>query len=535
MEDKFYPTIDQMKEVRKKIKKMKDKSGKRRSKLKLSIIGGFLRAGSFLSKGLLRMRSPKVVAGDDIDTIETGIKEGDPIGRLLARNKTHPDGFAYFSSTPSVVDASRIDALNVLGNMCEYYVNCIHCTKEFVFDAEKVQWDKTYDITGKIVKHHPETAYYVCPNCGCIINESERLKMLKAAMNRDEGCGYRPAKGHELFEYHVSISFNECTSTLSSMEKIARDVIDAGDDPDKMEVLYNQTFGKSYNKKMGESVPWEKLMDLTEPYIDKANPYVIPDEVLYIVMSWDIQRDRVENLTIGIGEDEEAWVLFYGAFEGKIAEKTLKDKMLEFYYTTQWIRTDGIKIKACRMFVDSGDQPTEVYELTAGRERTDGIWSIKGVGGFGRPLLPNKFSRVNKKRKPAKLINLGTIAGKSMVYNRLGLTLEKKRGPKTIHFPTAYCNSDFFKQLTAEDAIKKYTGLVEYTTYEKRNKHDPNEVFDLMYYAMAAMKHAHKNTKVLKLEIERIKELRKDTESNEVKINQARSITGGRRTDALRR
>jgi phage terminase large subunit GpA-like protein len=112
---------------------------------------------------------------------------------------------------------------------------------------------------------------------------------------------------------------------------------------------------------------------------------------------------------------------------------------------------------------------------------------------------------------------IGTQAIKGEVISRLDLKI--KAGPKKMHFPRAYCNAEYFKQLTAEHLIKKNTGMVDYYVYEKKKKDLANEALDLMVYNYAALKHCVPNFTALKYKYDEESAIinRKENELNDVK------------------
>jgi len=99
-----------------------------------------------------------------------------------------------------------------------------------------------------------------------------------------------------------------------------------------------------------------------------------------------------------------------------------------------------------------------------------------------------------------------------IIYSRLKLTCEKPvgtAGPKIIHFTKEFCDAEYFAMLTAEKAVTKKTGLIEYTIYEKKKHGIRNEALDCKVYAYAAMVRMLPNFEKLKIKLDnKLKEIK---------------------------
>lgn len=515
---KFDPMINASPSLRKKVKDIKkEASTEKESTRKKRFPGGWIRFFSGSSTAGTRQRSGELTIDDDTDQLVIGQqREGDPVERLKARTKTYRRlgrGLNIHVSTPTRVNESRISALYDISNMQKYYVKCPHCKELFYFKPERLTWKKDYeenlfdadipDSKKKVLKHYPETAVYACDNCGGEIDERMRFELL------DDGVWI--AERPEVKD-HYGFWFNDLCSKMSSMAELAKKIVDAGDNPEKLEALYNLNFGLPYDAGIGEqSADADELYDRCkreEPYINPNKPFEVPNEIFYAVQTVDVQKDRLETMVVGVGADTELWVLLYQ----KILKQPLTDRTawsdIDKIYNAPWMRKDGAKIPVLRQFVDSGYLHHLVYNHTRNRERK-GIWAIKGKGGYGVPPLPRSFQWVDNNR--TKLLHLGSNAAKLELYARLKISTP---GPKYIHFPDCYCNDEFFKQFSAERLVRKYTGMISYFVYEKPDRHSANEVVDLMYYALCAIQHVNAAPDaVLKKNIE--KRVKQSAESRE--------------------
>jgi phage terminase large subunit GpA-like protein len=509
---KLDPAFDEMECLKKKISKKKSREGQN-STLRKKFIGGYLSVVSGLSNSSTRQRSARVTIGDDIEGIKksAAVKEGDPVIRLMKRSTTFPDKLNINISTPTIENESRIQALYEQSDRRHYFIRCPYCNFEQELVPEQLTWKKDYDMFKKVTRHYEETVRYQCINemCGAKLTEGERIEALQK--------GYWKAE-RPWITYHAGFYIGEISSTLSTMENVARAITDAKcdiifdekgqgsldvsrADQDKLEALVNTVFGRTYKKLQGEETDPLDLMARVEDYID-INDIKIPNEVLMLDAAVDVQGGRsgkvprLEIKVMGYGLEEEAWVIYTGTIPGDPAKKEVWLKLDEFW-ERKWFRKDGVELDIIRKFVDAGYLTTTVTEYCKGRQR-EGIFAVKGSNKYDAPMLPRHATIL---KGGALLITLGTQNIKKELFARLNRV--KEFGPRYTHFTRCFCGSSYFKQLTSEVAVTKTTGLANYIVYEPKDKHADNEALDLMVYCYAAMKHVMPNFPAIKKMLDR--------------------------------
>jgi len=473
-------------------------------------VGGYIIIVSGNSPSATRSRSAKLTIADDIDAIPILFqREGDPILRLIKRSTTYPDHLNINISTPTRAGESRIETLYNQSNMQRYFIDCPHCGHSQTMVEENLYWQKDVDMFGKVIAHYPETAAYRCVKCSCLITEAERIEALLKGKWIAE---------HPYIKHHVGFFLNELSSSLSTMEKVVRQIIDSGLDiingqfdftnahEEKVEALFNTTFGRTYQPVRGETIEAIDIMDRVENYVDEQNK-LIPNEVLLITAAVDVQGgmhgedQRLELNVFGWGDKEETWLLYRTKIAGNVRDLTSDSavwRTVDKYWDLKWKRKDGIELSISIKVIDSGFETQVVYDYTAGRMR-EGLYAIKGATKYGADLLPRKLSPVNKGK--TMLLVIGTQLAKHELFSRLKKITAP--GPRYIHFPKIYCDADYFKQLAAEQAVRKYVGLHEFIVYEKRKKSDANEAIDLLVYNYAAMKLLNPNWQKLKQNLDK--------------------------------
>jgi len=518
---------------------IKRKIGKKRQRntdtalLRKKFPGGWLIIVSGNSPSATRSRTAKLTIGDDIDAIPIQYqKEGDPILRLIKRSTTHYDSLNINISTPTRANESRIEHLYKQSDMRKYFVNCPHCKHEQILEEENLIWDKDVDMFGKVTAHHPETVRYQCPHCKGFINEYERKEILRKGFWKPE----RP-----WIIRHRGYWINELSSTLSSMQKVANAIVEAGIDikdnafdftdvnEEKLEALYNTVLGRPFESVRGESIDAVEMIDRIEDFISK-DKLIIPNEVLLLTAAVDVQAggyekdQRLEVKVIGWGKQKENWILYRSYIAGSIKDLYSPNspwRTLDQFLDRNWQRADGIQLKIVTTFIDSGFESQTVYEYTTTRSRRR-IYAIKGANRYGAELLQRKASFVNKGR--TLLIIIGTQQAKHEIYSNLKNI--KTPGAKYTHFAKCFCDADYFKQLTAEHAVRKTTGMMDFIIYEKKKKSLANEAIDLFVYNYAAMEYLNPNFDAIEKSIERIKEsgVQKETKEAEATLKQPEPV-----------
>lgn len=508
-QQKLEPMLEDTRVLREKVAKKLSRNADN-SMFRKKFIGGWLLIVSGESPSATRSRSAKLTIGDDIDGIPITFKrEGDPILRLIKRSTTYTDSLNINISTPTRDGESRIQALMEQSTYERYYVKCTECGAEQLLEEENLVWQKERDIFGKVLKHYPETARYKCAGCGAEHDEHNRIEMLRRGEWKAER---KYIKGHRGFW------INELSSTLSTIVKVVRQIIDSGVDieggeillkdaiDDKVEALYNTVFGRAYVPLKGEEIEAIAIMERVEEYIDKNNTR-IPNEILLLTASVDVQggsgkqEQRLEVNVWGWGKGEEGWIIFRQRIPGNIRDLTGEHspwQTLDKILNMKFIRKDGIELPIMVKAIDSGYESISVYDYVTPRQRY-GVYAIKGAQKYGADLLPRRASMVNKGR--TKLIIIGTQAAKAELYGRLKNVTTA--GAKCLHFTKIFCDAEYFKQLTAEHGVRKRSGILEYVFYEKKKKSMANEAIDLLVYAYTIMKLINPNWEQLERSLSR--------------------------------
>ncbi|WP_163370944.1 phage terminase large subunit family protein [Endozoicomonas acroporae] len=485
---KFQPMVDSTASLEEKMAKARSREGVNNQQMK-SYPGGFLMFAWSGSPKTMRGRSAPKIFCDEVDGYEV-TAEGNPVSLLWQRAATFGDQRLLFeTSTPTIKGGSFIETSFEEGDQRRFYVPCPHCHEQQVLQWSNVIWQKEQDSQGNVIEHQPETARYLCKQCGALWNDAERF----AAIRSGEWIAAKPFRGHA--SYHLS--------ELYSMFRRLRDVVTsflekkAAND---LQTFFNVSLAETWEER-GEAVEFHVLMNRCEAY-----PCEVPAGVAALTAGVDIQRDRIELELVGWGVGYESWSLDYQVFYGNPAlpEKDPDSPWRELteYLEQTWHHEYGHQLKIRATCIDSSDQTDHVYNYCKGKNK---IYAIKGVGGWGRPIVASPSRRRNGRKtvRPVDLFPVGVDEAKAVVMRTLGVT---KEGPQYCHFPEGR-EQEYFEQLTAEKLLTRYRKGFPHREWHKTRER--NEALDCRVYALAAIHLSGLNLQKL---MERLEQQKDDME-----------------------
>ncbi len=404
------PSIELCPRVREKIK-----SSRTRSSGDTIMLKEFLDSDLFLSG----TNSPASLASkpignlycDEVDRWPGNVGgEGDPIELVKQRMSTFPLGKMFVTSTPVTLESSTVWKVYQKSDRRVYEVACPECGQYQEIKFDRLMWERG----------NCDDVRLACLHCGSLIAEGHKPKMLA----RGKWRATNP--GHWRIGFHISALY----SPWKSWSEIAMQYEESEGDPVKMQVFVNTILGLPWEED-SETIAEEFLKRRIEPYAAQ-----VPMGVLALTMAVDNQGDRLEYEVKGWGEGEESWGIEYGVISGDPSVLASGDKehpsvweQLDELRRRKFRHEDGGEIKISCTFIDSGGGFTDiVYQYTKARLK-ERVYSVKGSGQPGRPLL-NKPIRGGKIK--AWLYVLGVNKRKDLVFARLKID---RPGPGYCHFP----------------------------------------------------------------------------------------------------
>lgn len=436
--------------------------------------GGILTLCGSTEAHALASKPIRYVFGDERDrwALSAG-NEGDPWDLAMARQTTFYNAKAVEVSTPTIKNASAIEASYATGSMEHWKSKCPHCG-----EYHEIRWqDIRYTAQSETVKgkkiYKVSDIFYICPECGCISSEAE-MKKAPARWEADNPEGYN----------HGTRSFwlNAFVSQWATWESMILKYLYAQGSTRKMQVVYNTCFGELWEDR-GDLEDEDSLMMRREEY--KAE---LPEGVLVLTCGVDTQDDRFEYEIVGHGHFGETWGIKKGIIMGRPDEKAtweILDDVIDHIYRFE----DGTGLRISMTFMDEGGHFTQDVRLGCAARIQKKVFCIKGVAGQDKPFTsPPKQQKIVVNERylgTCWQYQLGVDSGKQIIMDNIKV---KTPGPKYCHFPKRDdYGSAFFNGLMSERLVYNNDKKQPWA-WVKIPGHERNEALDCRNYAMAAFK-----------------------------------------------
>lgn len=425
--------------------------------------GTMMMAGANSAAGL-RSMPIRYLFCDEIDAYPTDLdNEGSPLALAEKRTTTFNRRKIFLCSTPTIKDASAIELEFRKGDQQYFHVPCPHCNYMQKLDWKNLKWDEG----------NPDTTKYACIDCGVLIEERYKTKMLSAGQWVASKTGDGKTRSYHLNSLYSPLGWK-------SWSGIVRDFLQAKDDPVLLKTWVNTTLGETWEDQYSASLDPMNLMGRAEDYTLNN----VPVGVIAVTCGVDVQDDRVAVSLYGFGESEETWVLLHQEISGDLSGTEIWDS-LDNVRHTPITRADGKKLSVLVTAIDSGGHFTQtVYDYA--RQRRGAVIAVKGSSQAGKPVI-SKPSKVDFKRNGQTIKNgvelfmIGVDGAKATIYGRLRKTV----GAGAWHFPK-HLEQWFYNQLTSEKQIVRYQNGMPRKQWVKKDS-ARNEALDTAVYAYAAL------------------------------------------------
>ena len=441
--------------------------------------GGILVITGANSAAGLRSMPVRYVFLDEVDAYPPDVEgEGDPVDLAIARTRNFANRKILKVSTPTIKHASRIEADYLDSDQRRYFVPCPECGHKHIL----VWGNFIIPVDEKTGKKRPQDAHMVCPECGSVIKEHHKTWML-------EHGEWQPTAlqnvNHKKRGYHISTLYSPLG--FFSWADCADMWIKAQKNPKRLKTFINTILGETWEE-LGEGVEVEDLLKRREQYNCD-----IPDGVLVLTCSVDVQDSRLEYDIKGWGLNKEKWSIKYGVIMGDPGRDETWN-MLDGVLFAKYVRNDGQEFKIMTTCIDSGGHHTKKVYAYCKKHELKRVWAIKGRGGSGIPFIQRP------KRKNAAgvwLFIVGVDVGKDTIASDLKIT---EPGPGYCHYPIEEqkgYNRAYFEGLTAEHRKVRYSHGRVNVCWEKRYEGIRNEPLDLENYNLAAFEILNPNLELL--------------------------------------
>lgn len=449
--DRLAPMIRDTPELAKKVGDSRSRDGDN-TMLHKKFPGGHITLVGANSPAGLASRPIRIVLADEVDRFPASAgTEGDPLMLAHQRTKTFWNRKKVSVSTPTIKDASRIEAEYNDSTMEQWCVACPSCGHFQPYTWAQIRFEPVGMSCTHCKEEHTEYEWKDRPG-----------KWIARAESRKRG-------------FHL----NALASPWESWDNIIREFRTAKHKGiETLKTWTNTTLGESWEEQQNEQ-DIEVLLNRRIHYEAE-----LPDKVLVLTAGVDVQDNRLEIEVVGWAVGEVSYGISYQVFFGDPGQSEVWDT-LDAFLDKEWAYSDGNKIKLSTVCIDSGGHYTdEVYKFCKAREHRR-IFAIKGKGGENVPFI-GKPTRNN--RQKAALFSIGVDDGKQLIVSRLKVDVEDN--PGYCYFPiNKERNYDeiYFTGLTSERRRARYVrGHAKWEWVKKSGAR--NEPLDLRNYANAAFK-----------------------------------------------
>lgn len=436
--------------------------------------GGILTLCGSTEAHALASKPIRYVFGDERDrwALSAG-NEGDPWDLAMARQTTFYNSKAVEVSTPTIKNASAIEASFAMGTMERWKSKCPHCGDYHEIKWENIRYTSDEKIVANKKTYTVSNIYYVCPGCGCISSEVE-MKKQPAKWEAENPDAYNNGVR--------SFWLNAFVSQWATWKSIILKYLNAIGSTRKMQVVYNTCFGELWEDR-GDLQDEDSLMARREEY-----PAELPDGVLVLTCGVDTQDDRLEYEVLGHGHFGETWGIKKGIIMGRPDDKetwSALDDVIDHIYRFE----DDVGLRISMTFVDEGGHFTQDVRLQCRARIGKKVFCIKGMAGPDKPFTaPPKKQKIVINQTAVGTCwqyQLGVDSGKQIIMDNLSV---QTPGSKYCHFPKRDdYGSAYFAGLLSEHLVYKKEKKQPWV-WEKIPGHERNEALDCRNYAMAAFK-----------------------------------------------
>jgi phage terminase large subunit GpA-like protein len=457
----------------------------------ISIVGANSPAG-------LASRPIRYLLMDELDRWEDSAgAEGDGASLAIARTRTFVGTRKIvMTSSPTVKDASRIEAAFLESDQRFYHVPCAHCGAFQVLKWKRIEWPEG----------RPEEAQYRCVKCEKLIPHHLKGGMVA----RGKWIASNPSS--RIAGFHLS----ELYSPWRAWGELAADWTKAQGNIERMRAFINTSLAELWNDQAQGSVTEDELMARREVLGSQ-----VPSEAAVLTCGVDVQDDRLEASVFAWGRGEASWLLAHRKFPGDPSGPALWAALDEFLLHPFQHPTIGpMPIHA--VCVDSGGHFTNAVCQFAEARRGRRVFAIKGMAG-PRPIWPKKQSKAAKGR----VYIIGVDSAKQVISQRLHVT----EGAGCVHFPAApWCNLEYFRQFTSEFLKTEYRrGRPERVWIRKPGR--LAEAWDCAVYAYTALCALVSHGVLVDAEVDRLDLMRRadkpDQAAPAYQVYRSKFVSGG--------
>lgn len=357
--------------------------------------GGFIKFVGSNSPGDVKSSSAPVVIIEEPDdcSINVGGSQGDSIRLLEARAVRYPRHKILIGGTPTIEGLSNIVEEMKDTDKRRCLVPCHECGESHYLSFENIKWDEDENLSDEVFgKALPDTAHYVCPECGVIWNDFQLNENIRHSTHKATVPNRKSVAGFYVWELFSLMAGSDMKSIVEKYLR-ARSALSRGDDG-AMIAFTNNVLGEAYRYET-DSLDADALREKAENYEE----LIVPGGGLVLTMGVDVQHDRLAIIIRAYGQDEESWLVFWGEIYGNCldhGDQVWQD--LDRFLFGAYLHQSGSFLDIRAASIDSSDGSTSenVYRYVRTRsKRFPNLMAIKGSSASA----PAEIFRRPKQRK----------------------------------------------------------------------------------------------------------------------------------------
>lgn len=417
------------------------------------------------SPARLKSTTVRTLLVDEVDEFANNLAGGDdPVDMLNGRTSAFPGSYKrLYISTPQIKGLSRIGYLYDRSDQRRYHVPCPHCGEMQHLEWSGLRW--TDDCS---------RAWYVCRECGSMIDEAHKTGMIAA------GRWVAEAPGAASRGYHINCLYYQF-GLGPRWHELARMWLDAQNDPAKLKTFINDRLAEEWEDAAMRAVKHNAIADRAEAYPLRT----APAGALRITAGVDTQDNRLAVQIVAWGAGMAFWVLDYVELPGDPADDAVWVS-LTYLLNRPIVHASGALMSVDATLIDTGGHRGEDVKNWARqrlvRRPLAGFGAVaNNAQVLGKGKLVDVTYRGKLDKRGVQLYQVGTVAAKHWLYGRLSTDAEKEPEQRMCHF------SDELEHMF-------FAGLVSETYNPARNRFEKrrgarNEPLDTWVYAYAAAHH----------------------------------------------
>jgi phage terminase large subunit GpA-like protein len=492
--DQFSPRLEQLLEQSPSLagKVLGGLHSKAQKKTLKRVAGVRVRLAHAGSSAALKSDPAALCLVDEYDELLRDVRgQGDPLGLAEARGASFSDFVAVIASTPSKGNVevytdpasglelwalappedleSPIWLLWQQGTCHHWAWPCLQCGEYFIPRFSCLKWHEPEGGRATPALAH-ETAHVVCPRCGGVHEERHKIELNRRGRYAAPGQSIGP-DGNVIGEPPQSSTASFWVSGLASpFVTFGRRAADHLSnvrlgDMDRIRTSINASFGELHAPGVGELPEWSEVLKHRGDYARGE----LPEGVLALVMTVDVQRDRLLVAIRGWGARATSWLIDWGELNGETAELPVWADLIDLMQTP----LHGMPLRA--VLIDSGFRPGlkddlpvhRVYDFARRFPRL-----VRACRGSSWPMrVPLMRSRIEVDHRGGtakyglQILRLDTDHWKSWVHERLRWPMGE---PGAWHLPRDV-DEEYCKQVVSEVRSRAPSGRVTWVQRFKEN------------------------------------------------------------------